>query len=171
MYLEELALDNFKSFGDRTRIPLREDFTAITGPNGSGKSNILDAIQFALGLGRVSDVRARRLTDLIHHADDEEPRLPRETEVTVVLNNENGTLSADQLRAATGADVADPSHIRIRRRIRQTKNNSYSYYYIGDNAVNLGDIRELMAQAGVSDERYNIVPQGDITELINRTPM
>ena len=171
MYLEELILDNFKSFGAQTRIPLREDFTAITGPNGSGKSNILDAIQFALGLGRVSDVRARRLTDLIHHTDDSEPRLPRETEVTVILNNEDGTLTAEDIATATGQDVADPSRIKIRRRIRQTANNSYSYYYIDGHSVNLRDIRELMARAGVSDERYNIVPQGDITELINRTPM
>lgn len=171
MHLEALILDNFKSFAEKTRIPLKDDFTAITGPNGSGKSNILDAIQFALGLGRVSDVRARRLTDLIHHAGDGEPRLPREAEVTVVLDNEDGTLSAEQIAAATGEEVLDPSRIRIRRRIRQTPNNSYSYYYIDDNKVNLGDIRELMTQADVSDDRYNIVPQGDITELINRTPM
>ncbi|MFP4590478.1 MAG: chromosome segregation protein SMC [Halobacteriales archaeon] len=171
MYLEALVLDNFKSFAEKTRIPLRDDFTAITGPNGSGKSNILDAIQFALGLGRVSDVRARRLTDLIHHADDGEPRLPREAEVTVVLNNEEEALAAEDIAAATGEPVTDPTRIRIRRRIRQTSNNSYSYYYIDDHKVNLGDIRELMAKASVSDERYNIVPQGDITELINRTPM
>ncbi len=171
MHLEALILDNFKSFAEKTRIPLKDDFTAITGPNGSGKSNILDAIQFALGLGRVSDVRARRLTDLIHHADEGEPRLPREAEVTVVLNNDDETLSADQVAAATGTEVLDPTRIRIRRRIRQTPNNSYSYYYIDDNKVNLGDIRELMSQADVSDDRYNIVPQGDITELINRTPM
>ena len=171
MYLEELILDNFKSFGARTRIPLRDDFTAITGPNGSGKSNILDAIQFALGLGRVSDVRARRLTDLIHHTEDGEPRLPRETEVTVVLNNEAETLSSEEINSAIGKELADPTRISIRRRIKQTANNSYSYYYVDDNAVKLRDIRELMARAGVSDERYNIVPQGDITELINRTPM
>lgn len=171
MYLEEVVLDNFKSFGDRTRLPLRDDFTAITGPNGSGKSNILDAIQFALGLGRVSDVRAKRLTDLIHHSDDSEPSLPREAQVTVIVNNEDRTLSPDQIAAAMGDEVLDPDHIEIRRRIRQTAGNSYSYYYINDKSVNLGDIQELMAQAGVSDERYNIVPQGDITELINRTPM
>lgn len=171
MYLEELVIENFKSFGERTRLPLRDDFTAITGPNGSGKSNILDAIQFALGLGRVSDVRARRLTDLIHHTDEQEPRLPREAEVTVIVNNEDGVLSADQLTAAIGDTVLDPDRFEIKRRIRQTPNNSYSYYYIDDKKVNLGDIRELMYQAGVSDDRYNIVPQGDITELINLTPM
>ena len=171
MYLEELVIDNFKSFGERTRLPLRDDFTAITGPNGSGKSNILDAIQFALGLGRVSDVRARRLTDLIHHTEEEEPRLPREAEVTVIVNNEDRVLSADQIAAAVGEELLDPDRFEIKRRIRQTPNNSYSYYYIDNKKVNLGDIRELMAQAGVSDDRYNIVPQGDITELINLTPM
>ncbi len=54
MHIKELVLDNFKSFGRKTRIPFYEDFTTISGPNGSGKSNIIDAILFALGLARTS---------------------------------------------------------------------------------------------------------------------
>ena len=50
MHIKELVLDNFKSFGRKTRIPLYEDFTTISGPNGSGKSNIIDSVLFALGL-------------------------------------------------------------------------------------------------------------------------
>ena len=36
MHIKELVLDNFKSFGRKTRIPFYEDFTTISGPNGSG---------------------------------------------------------------------------------------------------------------------------------------
>ena len=32
----ELVLENFKSFGVKTRIPLKPGFTTISGPNGSG---------------------------------------------------------------------------------------------------------------------------------------
>jgi len=36
MYIDEIVLQNFKSFGGTTRIPFYEDFTTISGPNGSG---------------------------------------------------------------------------------------------------------------------------------------
>ncbi|MFQ5553340.1 MAG: AAA family ATPase, partial [Thermoplasmata archaeon] len=43
MFLKEIELENFKSFGRRLRLPILSGYTAITGPNGSGKSNISDA--------------------------------------------------------------------------------------------------------------------------------
>jgi len=36
MYIKAIVLDNFKSFGRKTKIPFYEDFTVVTGPNGSG---------------------------------------------------------------------------------------------------------------------------------------
>jgi len=67
MHIEEIILENFKSFGHTTRIPFYEDFTTISGPNGSGKSNIIDALLFALGLARTRGMRAKKLTDLIYN--------------------------------------------------------------------------------------------------------
>ncbi|HHH83875.1 MAG TPA: hypothetical protein ENL29_00210, partial [Thermoplasmatales archaeon] len=66
MYLREVQLENFKSFGKKVRIPFLPGFTAITGPNGSGKSNISDAILFVLGPKSPKMIRAGRLTDLIY---------------------------------------------------------------------------------------------------------
>ena len=71
MYIEEIVLENFKSFGRTTRIPFFEDFTTISGPNGSGKSNIIDAVLFALGLARTRGMRAEKLTDLIYNPTDD----------------------------------------------------------------------------------------------------
>ena len=48
MYIKEVELKNFKSFGKSIRVPLKNDFVTVTGPNGSGKSNIVDALLFAL---------------------------------------------------------------------------------------------------------------------------
>ena len=67
MYLTEINLENFKSFGRKMRIPFHEGFTAITGPNGSGKSNISDAILFVLGPKSSKAIRAGKLTDLIYN--------------------------------------------------------------------------------------------------------
>ncbi|MFC6836555.1 chromosome segregation protein SMC [Halomarina ordinaria] len=173
MHIKELVLDDFKSFGRKTRIPFYEDFTTISGPNGSGKSNIIDSILFALGLARTSGIRAEKLTDLIYNPDDDGAAFAgeREASVEVVLDNGDGTLTRSQVVNAAGTDsVGDVDEISIRRRVKQTEDNYYSYYYLNGRSVNLSDIQDLLAQAGVAPEGYNVVMQGDVTEIINMTP-
>ena len=174
MHITEVVLDGFKSFGRTTRIPFYEDFTVITGPNGSGKSNIIDGILFALGLARTRGIRATKLTDLIYnpgHDDGDGDGGPNEASVTVVLSNADGTLDRSQVVSAAGSeDVGDVSEITVKRRVKETEENYYSYYYLNGRSVNLSDIRDLLAAAGVTPEGYNVVMQGDVTEIINMTP-
>lgn len=170
MHIKELVLDDFKSFGRKTRIPFYEDFTTISGPNGSGKSNIIDSILFALGLARTSGIRAEKLTDLIYNPDDtdETPSGAREASVEVILDNSDGAVSRSQVINAAGTDsVGDTEEITVKRRVKQTEDNYYSYYYLNDRSVNLSDIQDLLAQVGVAPEGYNVVMQGDVTEIIN----
>jgi chromosome segregation protein len=174
MHIKELVLDDFKSFGRKTRIPFYEDFTTISGPNGSGKSNIIDSILFALGLARTSGIRAEKLTDLIYnpgHEDDDSFDGEREASVEVVLDNDDRTLTREQVVSAAGSEkVGDVDEISIRRRVKQTDPDTYySYYYLNGRSVNLSDIRDLLAQAGVTPEGYNVVMQGDVTEIITMT--
>ena len=65
MYIKQLEIDNFKSFANKSEIPLLEGFTTISGPNGSGKSNIIDSVLFALGLANASELRAENLSHFI----------------------------------------------------------------------------------------------------------
>ena len=59
MFIEEIVVDGFKSYAQRTVVPSFDPFfNAITGLNGSGKSNILDSICFVLGITNLSQVRA-----------------------------------------------------------------------------------------------------------------
>jgi len=175
MHIKELVLDDFKSFGRKTRIPFYEDFTTVSGPNGSGKSNIIDAVLFALGLARTRGIRAEKLTDLIYNPGYEDGDMStggtREASVEVVLDNSDGTLSRSQVVNAAGTEnVGDIEELSIRRRVKETEDNYYSYYYLNDRSVNLSDIQDLLAQAGVTPEGYNVVMQGDVTEIINMTP-
>ena len=174
MHITEVVLDGFKSFGRTTRIPFYEDFTVVTGPNGSGKSNIIDGVLFALGLARTRGIRAKKLTDLIYnpgHDDGEAADGPNEASVTVVLSNEDGTLDRSQVVSAAGTEnVGDVSEITIKRRVKETEDNYYSYYYLNGRSVNLSDVQDLLAAAGVTPEGYNVVMQGDVTEIINMTP-
>ncbi|KHJ41826.1 hypothetical protein D918_08041 [Trichuris suis] len=67
MFIREIVMENFKSYGKRTVIQdIDPHFNAITGLNGSGKSNILDGVCFALGISSLREVRAVNLKDLIH---------------------------------------------------------------------------------------------------------
>ena len=60
MYVEEVCIEGFKSYAQRTVVPAFDPlFNAITGLNGSGKSNILDSICFVLGITNLSQVRDR----------------------------------------------------------------------------------------------------------------
>ncbi|MCH7660330.1 MAG: chromosome segregation protein SMC [Euryarchaeota archaeon] len=173
MHIRELVLDNFKSFGRKTRIPFYEDFTTVSGPNGSGKSNIIDSVLFALGLARARGIRAEKLTDLIYnpgHDGEGSQTGPREASVEVVLDNTDGTLAREQVVSAAGSeDIGDTETISVRRRVKRTEENYYSYYYLNDRSVNLSDIQDLLAQAGVTPEGYNVVMQGDVTGIINMT--
>ncbi|MFA9517673.1 chromosome segregation protein SMC [Halopenitus sp. H-Gu1] len=174
MHITEVVLDDFKSFGRKTRIPFYEDFTVITGPNGSGKSNIIDGILFALGLARTRGIRAEKLTDLIYnpgHDGEADGGGPDEAAVTVVLDNSEGTLDRSQVVSAAGSEnIGDVDEITVKRRVKRTEDNYYSYYYLNGRSVNLSDIQDLLAQAGVTPEGYNVVMQGDVTEIINMTP-
>ena len=130
MHIKKLVLDDFKSFGRRTEIPFYEDFTTVSGPNGSGKSNIIDAVLFALGLARSQGIRADKLTDLIYnpgYEEGDEPAGPEEASVEVFLNNEDRTLSREQIVAAAGTeDIESADQIRVKRRVRRTEDNYYS---------------------------------------------
>ncbi|MDY6775788.1 MAG: chromosome segregation protein SMC [Halobacteria archaeon] len=163
MHIKEIRVDGFKSFGRPTTVPFYEGFTTISGPNGSGKSNLIDSILFALGLARTRGMRAERLPDLLY--DPPEGDSAREASVEVVLDNSERTLQPDEIRTAAG-EVGDPDEVVIKRRIKRTENDYYSYYYINGRSCNLSDIQELLANAGITPEGYNVVMQGDVTEII-----
>ncbi|TAJ43525.1 chromosome segregation protein SMC [Methanofollis fontis] len=139
MHITGIEIDNFKSFAKKTSIPFLEGFTVISGPNGSGKSNIIDSLLFALSLSSARGLRAEKLTDLIN------------------LNSGKNTAEV----AITFSDGTE-----IRRRIKRTASNYYSYNYLNGRLVKLGDVVEFLAKFGIKPEGYNVVMQGDITRIM-----
>ncbi|XP_074644873.1 structural maintenance of chromosomes protein 1A-like [Tubulanus polymorphus] len=86
--LKYIDVDNFKSYKGQQRIGPFATFSAIIGPNGSGKSNLMDAISFVLG-EKTSNMRVRKLSDLIHGAPVGKPASNRAS-VTAVYGNPEG---------------------------------------------------------------------------------
>ncbi len=153
MYIKEIEFVNFKSFGKKVKIPFYNDFTTISGPNGSGKSNIIDGILFALGLTSSRTLRAEKLTDLIYNGDT--AKKPNFAQVTIRFDNSDRKLPIEL------------DEIEVSRKVRRTKSGYYSYFYLNGKSVTLGEIHSQLAKAGVTPEGYNVVMQGDVTQIIS----
>ena len=155
MYLRQIELENFKSFGKKLTVPLLEGYTAVTGPNGSGKSNISDAILFVLGPKSSRAIRAGKLTDLIFNGGPN--RQPaNHCKVSLVFDNKDRMIPIDE-------DV-----VRLSRFIkRSTEGDGYSsYFYVNDRKSSLSEFDMLLSNARISADGYNFVQQGDVTRIV-----
>ena len=157
MHIKEIELVNFKSFGRKVVIPLENDFVAVTGPNGSGKSNVVDALLFALSLSSSRAMRAERLPDLIYHGDN--GKNPDFAQVTVKFDNASRTVPG-------AGDL-----LEIARKVRLTKNKYQSIYYFNGNPCTQTEIHDHLSRAGITPEGSNVVMQGDVTRIIEMTPL
>ncbi|MFM7886458.1 MAG: AAA family ATPase, partial [Pseudanabaena sp.] len=169
MYIKNVELTRFKSFGSTTSIPLLQGFTVVSGPNGSGKSNILDALLFALGLAGSKGMRADRLPDLVNQAHSKKGRMV-EASVVVTFALEEAEVTAMQtegieIPTAEGQNVGEWT---VMRKLRVTTQGTYtSTYYINGTPCNLSELHEQLAKFRIYPEGYNVVLQGDVTGIIS----
>ena len=163
MHLTRIELENFKSFGGIVSIPLEEGFTGITGPNGSGKSNCGDAIQFVLGPKSTRSLRASNVTELIFNGGGS--RKPaKNMSATLVFSNTPESDGRRRLRIET-EEVSFTRSVRLNR-----KGDPISSYSINQNPCTATEMRRILAEAGLRGDGYNIVLQGDVTNLATMTP-
>jgi chromosome segregation protein len=100
MLIHQIAIDNFKSFAEKTVIPFEGGFTTISGPNGSGKSNIIDSILFCLGLSTSRTMRAEKLSDLVNNLSRR-----KEAIVTITFRKTQEDMEREAHQMALGLDV------------------------------------------------------------------
>ncbi|MCL2317924.1 MAG: chromosome segregation protein SMC [Methanomassiliicoccaceae archaeon] len=155
MYLKQIELENFKSFGGKLTIPLMEGYMAVTGPNGSGKSNITDAILFVLGPKSSKAVRAGKLTDLIFDGGKSKGKAGF-TKVSLVFDNADRMMPWDD-------DI-----VKLTRYVKISDNGTdySSYFYVNDRKSSLTEFDSLLIKARISAEGYNMVQQGDVTRIV-----
>ncbi|MFP4170311.1 MAG: chromosome segregation protein SMC [Methanomassiliicoccales archaeon] len=160
MYLRQIELENFKSFGKRLTIPLMEGYTAVTGPNGSGKSNISDAILFVLGPKSSRALRAGKLTDLIFNGG--KSRDPASfTKVSLVFDNRDRMIPLE-------ADT-----VKLTRLIKLTQGGEgyNSYFYVNGRKSTLAEFDTLLSNSRISADGYNLVQQGDVTNIVEMSDL
>lgn len=159
MYLKNVEMENFKSFGHKLVVPFYPGFTAITGPNGSGKSNIVDAILFVLGPKSSKVMRAGRLTDLIFNGGKNRKNPSKYCKVSLVFDNTQRKMKID-------TDEVVLTRLIKRAPLKDNPDNYYSYFYINDHAASYTEFVDLLTHARISGEGYNIIKQGDVTSLV-----
>ncbi|PNX53124.1 MAG: hypothetical protein BV458_06030, partial [Thermoplasmata archaeon M9B2D] len=159
VYLKQVEMENFKSFGHKLTVPFYPGFTAITGPNGSGKSNIVDAILFVLGPKSSKVMRAGRLTDLIFNGGKNRKNPSKHCKVSLVFDN-------TERKMPIASDEVVLTRMIKRAPLKDNPDNYYSYFYINDRAASFTEFIELLTHARISGEGYNIVKQGDVTNLV-----
>ena len=148
MYIKQLEIDNFKSFANKSEIPLLKGFTTVSGPNGSGKSNIIDSVLFALGLANASELRAENLSHFIS---------------TYTKRN-------DAFVKVTFGDTENGEDLSIGRKIRKTSQGYASKYYINDSVTTLTNVHAVLEKYNVTPNSYNVMMQGDVMGITNCTP-
>jgi chromosome segregation protein len=151
VYLRRLELSGFKTFADRTRLEFGPGLSAIVGPNGSGKSNIADAIIWCLGEQSLKSVRSAHSHDVIF-AGSESRRRAGLAEVTITLDNSDGTLPLDF------------AEVQITRRVFRTGEGEY---FINRVPCRLRDIHELLLDTGIGKHAYSVISQNEIDRILS----
>lgn len=153
--IKRMVMHGFKSFGKRTEIVFEDRFNCILGPNGSGKSNVLDALCFVLGKKSAKGLRAEKSANLIYNGGKSK-QPAKQGEVSIYFDNTGKEFSIDE------------KEIKITRII---KSNGQSIYKINDKKRTRQQVLDLLSQAKIDPDAYNIILQGDIVRFIEMSPL
>ncbi|MFZ5955760.1 MAG: chromosome segregation SMC family protein [Nanoarchaeota archaeon] len=153
-HIKKLVIHGFKSFANKTEIPFENAMNVVVGPNGSGKSNITDALCFALGRLSIKSIRAAKAANLLF-SGNKYHKPAGEAFVELVFDNFDKTFAMDA------------NEVSIKRIVRK---NGLSIYKINNTVKTRQEIVELLAQAGIDPNGFNIVLQGEIASLIKINP-
>ncbi len=153
--INKLVLNNFKSFAGKVTLEFPVNFVVIGGPNGSGKSNILDAITFVLGRSSAKRLRADKMHEMIFHGSKRRPAADHAV-VSIYFDNKDRKMPLDE------------DEVVITRKVNK---KGISIYKLNGQTVTREKVLEVLRAAGIHPDGYNIILQGDITEVIEMSPV
>lgn len=152
MYLKQVTINGFKSFADKTELPLTPGITCIMGPNGCGKSNIVDAIRWVLGEQSAKALRGGKMQDVIFQGT--ETRKPLQfCDVSLLFTDCEKQLKFNE--------------VEITRKVYR---DGGSDYFINGKSARLKDIQNLFMDTGVGRVSYSFMVQGQIDQILSSNP-
>ena len=154
MHLKRIELEGFKSFADRTVIPVERGLTGIVGPNGCGKSNVVDALLWVMGERSAKALRADSMDDVIFKGAEGRSAAPYAM-VEVVLGDPEGIV------VEAGGEVA------VGRRLFAS---GESEFLLHGRKVRRKDVREILLDTGLGVQGYMVLAQGKIDAVLAANP-
>jgi chromosome segregation protein len=150
-YLEDVNIEGFKSFSEKTNMSFQPGIGVIIGNNGVGKSNILDAIAWALGENDLERIRCYERGELFFAGSkDYSPA---------------SSISVELLLKQSKAKAA-PS-IRLAR--SQSKNGS-DQYWVSDNSYQRQTYRQKLEDFNLRHSLKTIIRQEQINDILLLNP-
>ena len=153
--ITKMEMQGFKSFAKKTTILFPSNFSVICGPNGSGKSNVLDALCFVLGRTSAKSLRAKKMFSMIFNGG--KGKKPADfAAVRLTFDNTNKVFPIEEDQVAIS---------------RKVNKNGVSIYKLNGRTVTRENVVEVLRAANVHPDGHNIIQQGNVTEIIEKTPL
>ncbi len=143
--LQELEINNFKSFGERAFLVFPSNLNVVLGPNGSGKSNVVDAIRWVLGDQSFRMLRISEPEDLLYMGDRSGANLAW---VRIAFESEAGSFE-------------------IQRKLYRSGEQEYR---LNGQPARLKDIQRFLAEHQLGTRGFTVVNQGSSDLFIKATP-
>lgn len=151
MYLDEVNIEGFKSFSEKTNMGFQPGISVIIGNNGVGKSNILDAIVWALGENDLMRLRCYDREELFFAGSKNYPP---------------ATLASVELTFAEVKSKGKPT-LKLRREVEK---DGRDQCYIADRPYELGPYREELAIYNLNHTLKTIIRQEQINDILLLDP-
>lgn len=151
MYLEDVNIEGFKSFSEKTNMGFQPGIGVIIGNNGVGKSNILDAVVWALGEDDILRVRCYEEDELVFSGSKNYPPASR---IRVELSMKGGE----------GKDAPVTWIIREKNREGQDR------YWINNEEYDRKSYLQKLKEMDLEHALKTIIRQEQINDLLLMNP-
>lgn len=151
MYLSELEIVGFKSFGQKLSLKFGDGITAIVGPNGCGKTNLVDAIRWVLGEQRTTTLRTDRMEEVIFNGSNGRKPLGM-AEVSLTIDNTKNILPVEF------------SQVQVTRRLFRS---GESGYLLNRAPCRLRDIIDLFLDTGMGAHAYSVIELSMVDDILS----
>lgn len=151
MYLEDVTIEGFKSFSEKTNMCFQPGISVIIGNNGVGKSNILDAIVWALGENDLNRIRCYNDDELFFAGSKDYPPASQ---------------ASVELTFKHGKEDKSPT-IKLRREVVK---NGADRYFIDDQPYTSTVYLNKLGAFNLNHALKTIVRQEQINDILLRNP-
>ena len=150
-YLEDINIEGFKSFSEKTNMSFQPGIGVIIGNNGVGKSNILDAIVWALGENDLERIRCYEREELFF-AGSKDYSAASNIRVELVLKQ--------------GKEKKAPTICLA----REQSNNGSDQYWISDTSYQRQTYRQKLDDFNLRHSLRTIIRQEQINDVLQLNP-